>query len=48
MVVAIVWGVLNSVPEELTEAEMSENRFDETAFETARASGRPVFLNVTA
>ena len=48
VVVAIVWGVLNSVPEELTEAEMSENRFDETAFETARASGRPVFLNVTA
>ena len=47
LVVVVVWGV-NSVPEELTLAEMSENRFDEAAFEKARASGRPVFLNVTA
>ena len=47
VVVVVVWGV-NSVPEELTLAEMSENRFDEAAFEKARASGRPVFLNVTA
>ena len=48
VVVVVVWGV-NRVPEELTRgAEMSENRFDEAAFETARASGRPVFLNVTA
>ena len=47
LVVAVVWGV-TSVPDEPTRGETAENRFDVAAFETARASGRPVFLNITA
>ena len=47
VVIAVVWGVTN-VPEEPERMETTENRFDVTAFETARASGRPVFLNITA
>ena len=34
--------------DEPTRKETAENRFDVAAFETARASGRPVFLNITA
>ena len=47
LVVAVVWGV-TSVLDEPTRGETAENRFDVAAFETARASGRPVFLNITA
>ena len=47
LVVAVVWGV-TSVLDESTRKESAENRFDVAAFETARASGRPVFLNITA
>ena len=47
LVIAIVWGV-TSVSEGTMRTETTANHFDAAAFETARASGRPVFLNVTA